>query len=193
MKDGPEGSDGEGGLVTIREYLYPIQAEWARNVLASAGIPCVLPDHHADYLASLVKGVRVQVDEGNAEEAEGILKECEFEMGGGQVREPGTLPEGEEDLPEGAEPSESFEPPPGEPEVADLGDLAAGLPPQACPSCGEAKTRPAPPPDYAAESLLGAFLKRLAGRGWFRCTGCGHVWEAGPKRKNAVDAEEPGP
>lgn len=183
-----------GGLVTIREYLYPIQAEWARNVLASVGITCVLPDTHADYLASLVKGVRVQVAEENAGEAESVLRECEFEMGAGQTREPEAGAEGEGDLPEDAEPTAAFEPPAEVPEVSDLGELSDGPASRACPRCGEPRARPTPPPDYAAESLLGAFLKRLAGRGWYRCTACGKVWEEGPRRPQRVESEgEPEP
>ena len=180
MVDSSGRTEEESSLITIREYLYPIQAEWARNVLASVGIPCVLPDHHADYLASLVKGVRVQVPEESAEEAEAILKECEYEMGAGQGHDPAEPDGGEEDSPEDAEPTEAFEPPPGAPDVADLSELSESLIPKACPKCGEFKARPAPPPDYAGESLLSAFLKRIAGRGWYRCTECEHTWEAGP-------------
>ena len=187
MTDGMEETGRSEDLVTIREYLYPIQAEWARNVLASAGIACALPDRHADYLASLTKGVRVQVEKDSAAEAESILKECEFEMGAGQTRSHAEYA-GEDELPQDAEPTE---PSGGTSEMAHLGDLASGLLPQSCPRCGESKARPAPPPDYAAESLLGAFLKRLAGRGWYRCPSCGHVWEEDfrrPMGRNEVNS-----
>lgn len=190
MADGGAGRGEEGGLVTIREYLYPIQAEWARNVLASAGIASVLPDTHADYLASLVKGVRVQVDQANAGEAESVLRECEFEMGAGQVREPEGDAVGGAELSDDAEPTEAFEPSVQAPEVDDLNELSRGPAPKSCPECAAGPARPTPPPDFAAESLLGAFLKRLAGRGWYRCPACGHVWEEGPMRPRGPGAGE---
>ena len=189
MTDEPQNPSPEGALVTIREYLYPIQAEWAYNILASVGIACVLPDSHADYLASLVKGVRVQVAQENVGEAESVLRECEFEMGAGQTRDHLAEYAREGEIPDDAEPTEQFEPQEGVPDVADLGDLAMGLIPKSCPQCGEGKARPTPPPEYAAESLLSAFLKRLAGRGWYRCPACGHIWEAGPGQKRDGEAE----
>jgi hypothetical protein len=189
MTDEPEDHSPEGSLVTIREYLYPIQAEWAHNVLASVGIACTLPDSHADYLASLVKGVRVQVAQENAGEAESVLGECEFEMGAGQTREHLAEYAAEGEIPDDAEPTEQFEPQEGAPDVADLGDLAAGLAPKSCPQCAQGKARPTPPPEYAAESLLSAFLKRLAGRGWYRCPACGHIWETGPGQKREEEPE----
>jgi hypothetical protein len=182
----PENQDGEDGIITIREYLYPIQAEWARNILAAVGIPSILPDHHADYLASLTKGVRVQVPQENADEAEAILKECEFEIGVGQTVEHAQYA-GEDELPEDTEPLEPPEASVEGLEAPNLGDLVSGFVPRSCPRCEGAGARPAPPPDYAAESLLGAFLKRLAGHGWYRCPKCGHTWESGPHRSTPPD------
>lgn len=46
-----------------------------------------------------------------------------------------------------------------------------------CPACARQEAEPTEAPAYAAESALGGFFKHFIGRGWYRCTACGHVWE----------------
>ena len=157
------------GFVTIREYLVPLEAEWARNVLAQAGICCFVPEGNLN-LSIPGTPVRLQVPAPVADEAEAVLEEMELHRRplseGDDLH--GTAP-GEEGDDGSEEPSEV--------EALDPHDLCpiALAPP--CPACGAAETASAPPPDYAGENRMTDAIKRFAGHGWYRCASCGHVWE----------------
>lgn len=156
----------EEGFVTIREYLVPLEAEWARNVLAQAGICCLVPEGNLN-LSIPGTPVRLQVLGPVADEAEAVLTEMELH------RKPigesdQTDDEGGEGEPEG----------PQEVEAMDPHDLCPVPQVPPCPMCGTADTEATPPPEYAGENRLTDAIKRLAGHGWQRCRACGHTWES---------------
>ncbi len=162
-------------LVTIRDYSNPWEAEWARDVLASAGICCLLPDSSVNYLYNFIGPVRVQVASSVADEAERILSEQEFSR----------RPILQERASMKDEPCAEEEAPPGEaPEDAEAAvdaiDPSEACPmrePAGCPNCGGAAIVSARAPAFAGESALAGAVKRLFGGGWKRCTACGHEWE----------------
>jgi len=139
-------------LVTLRQYTNPWEAEWARGVLASAGICCLIPDASVSYLYNFIGPVRVQVPSSSADDAEKVLADQEFsrkllaperEYGAEAAGEPG---EGEG----------SCEP---------------------CPACGSETVglEPAPPP--GGESPSERLLRALTGPDAWVCSSCGHRWD----------------
>jgi hypothetical protein len=155
------------GLVTVGEYFTPIEAEWARSVLASAGLCSMMPDQMMGFMLEGATGpIRLQVPSAKAEEARAILAEMEFERGLYlEAREHGEADEADEML-------EAEDVP-----AVDPHDLCPKPPSPACPTCGSSDVAPCAPPAYAADGPVTAFLKRLVGRGWMRCEGCGATWE----------------
>ncbi len=159
----------DDGFVTIREYLVPLEAEWARNVLAQAGICCLVPEGNLN-LSIPGTPVRLQVPASVEDEAEAVLTEMELHR----------KPLSESDHLDGTTPEEQSEEEPEEPsevEALDPHDLCPLAPVPPCPACGAGATAATPPPEYAGENRVTDTIKRLAGHGWFRCGACGHVWE----------------
>lgn len=183
--DTPEEPSGrpDEELVILREYASPMEAEWARTLLASAGICCLIPDSNFNYLVTPVVPIRVQVPASKKDEAEAILQEQELHL---HLLNQGEHPPQAGENEEGQGPSEAL--PEFEAEVAgvvDPHDLCPVPPPILCPACGADEADPSPPPDYAAVSALGDLLNRLSGHGWFRCGSCGAVWER--EKRNSED------
>jgi hypothetical protein len=159
------------GLVTIREYTVPLEAEWAQNVLAAAGICCLLPDRNVNYLYTPVTPVRVQVPAAVAEEAESVLAEMEMHRQAiGEVGASG-----------GAESAEgpAAEEEPSAVEAIDPHDLCP-VPESrlACPACGSREVEAAPPPAGVEPTVFESLVAAALGRGWVRCVACGHQWES---------------
>lgn len=72
----------EDRLVTVGEYFTPIEAEWARSVLASAGLCSMLPDQVMGFMLEGTTGaIRLQVPASREEEARALLNEMDFERG----------------------------------------------------------------------------------------------------------------
>ncbi len=160
---------GDADLVVVGEYVMPLEAEWARSVLASAGICCLIPDTAMSYIYPFTGLVRVQVPASREAEARALLDEMDFERGlfleakaRGEVEEaePGPPPEPSDDG-----------------TAIDPHELCPTPPALLCPSCGSGEADPCPAPAYSTDSAAGAFLKRILGHGWMRCGACGHVWE----------------
>jgi hypothetical protein len=150
------------GLVTIRTYLTLMEVEWARSVLASAGLCCFVPD---------AVGGTLQVPASVAEEAERVLAGQELERG--LVSE---TAHGGEAAAREAEP-DSKEEEPAAVEAVEPHDLCPAPPALLCPACGSQAVEDTPPPKYAAESALSGAFSRFLGRGWHRCADCGHQWK----------------
>jgi hypothetical protein len=159
------------GLVTIRQYTVPLEAEWAQNVLAAAGICCLLPDRNVNYLYTPVTPVRVQVPASVAEEAEAVLTEMEMHRRG----------VGEVEAPESAAAAEgpSVEEQPDAVEAIDPHDLCP-VPESrlVCPACGSREAEAAPPPAGVEPTVFESLVAAALGRGWVRCVACGHQWES---------------
>jgi hypothetical protein len=159
----------EEGLVTVGEYRTAMEAEWARAVLASAGLCAMLPDQAMGTILDASGPLRLQVSESKAEEAKAILSEMELERGLYlEARERGEVEEADDGSPQ--EPIEDGS-------AIDPHDLCPSSPALTCPACAGEEVGPCPAPKYAVESAAGAFLRRLFGKGWFRCSACGHTWE----------------
>ena len=161
------------GLVTIREYSVPMEADWAQNVLAAAGICCLIPDRNANSLAPFPSPVRVQVPASKVEDAEEIL--CAMEM----HRKP--MSEGENRENDEGQDSRAGEDEAQEPdnvEAIDPHDLCPvpGHSPH-CPSCGAEEVEASAAPEGVRESLFESLVSAATGRGWLRCAACGHAWE----------------
>lgn len=155
------------GLVTIREYTVPLEAEWAQNVLAAAGICCLLPDRNVNYLYTPVTPVRVQVPAAVAEEAESVLAEMEMQRALGETPESAEAAEG---------PAADEEP--ASVEAIDPHDLCPV--PEArlvCPACGSKEIEASDPPSGVQASMFESLVSAALGRGWVRCTACGHSFE----------------
>ena len=160
------------GLVTIREYTVPLEAEWAQNILAAAGICCLIPDRNVNYLYTPVTPVRVQVPAAMAEEAESVLTEMEMHrqsLGGSREVEEPEARDGALDLSE-------------EPDLVDAIDPHDLCPvperaPLACPTCGSGEVEAAPKPAGVEQSVFESLLSAATGRGWLRCAACGHLFE----------------
>ena len=162
---------GSSDVVTVGEYPTALEAEWARSVLASAGICCQLPEASMATILPFAGLIRVQVPAERAEEASALLEAMDFERGlflkasaEGGAEEPGG------EVPADFAEVEALDP-------HDLCPSPAALP---CPRCGSEETEPSPAPPYAGENALASFFKRLTGRGWMRCADCGHLFERGP-------------
>ncbi len=162
-------------LVTIREYSNPWEAEWARDVLASAGICCLLPDASLNYLYNFIGAVRVQVSSSVAEEAEKILSEQEFSRR--PLLQGKAALDGEPGAETDVSPSESSEEAEASVDAIDPAEACPMREPAGCPNCGSAAVVSAPAPAHAGESVLASAVKRIFGGGWKRCTACGHQWE----------------
>jgi hypothetical protein len=159
----------EEELITVGEYRTAMEAEWARAVLASAGLCAMLPDQAMGTILDASGPLRLQVPESKAEEARAILSEMELERGLYlEARERGEVEEADDGAPQ--EPLEDGS-------AVDPRDLCPSSPGLTCPACSSEEVGPSFPPKYAVESAAGAFLKRLFGKGWFRCSSCGHTWE----------------
>ncbi len=161
-----------GNLVTIREYFVPMEAEWAQNVLAQAGICCLVPDGNLN-LSVPGTPVRLQVPAAAAEEAEAVLAEMEMHrkpLDEGGAPEDGAGPEPQEDD-EDAEPDAVS--------AIDPHDLCP-LPPSAslcCPACQSEAVNASEPPPGVRTSLFEHLVSAATGKGWLRCAACGHTWE----------------
>lgn len=160
----------EDRLVTVGEYFTPIEAEWARSVLASAGLCSMLPDQVMGFMLEGTTGaIRIQVPASREEEARALLDEMEFERGlflEAHAR-------GEADAPEPGPPEE----PSDDGTAIDPHELCPAPPDLLCPSCAGREVDPCPAPAFSTDSAAGAFFKRILGRGWVKCGSCGHVWE----------------
>ncbi len=162
-------------LVTIREYSVPMEADWAQNILAAAGICCLLPDRNANSLVPFPCPVRVQVPASKAEDAEEILSAMEMhrrplsEAASREKDEGQDSLEGEDDLQE-----------PDRVEALDPHDLCPmpGRPPR-CPACGGDKVEAAAAPAGVQESFFERIVSAATGCGWLHCATCGHSWEGG--------------
>ena len=159
------------GLVTIRTYMTVLEVEWARSVLASAGLCCFVPDAVGGTLFPMPGGIRLQVPASAAEEAERVLAGQELERGlvsgaphGGEPAAPEAEPGPTDEEPEAVEAVEPH-------------DLCPAPPSLLCPACGSQAVEDTPPPKYAAESALSGAFSRFLGRGWHRCADCGHEWK----------------
>ena len=161
-------------LVTIRKYTNPWEAEWARDVLASAGICCLLPDSSLNYLYNFIGAVRVQVSSSVADEAEKILSEQEFSRRPLLQRKGGVTDMSSEAE---ASPTESPEEADASVDAIDPGEACPMREPEGCPNCGGTAVVSTHAPAFAGESALAGAVKRLFGGGWKRCTACGHEWE----------------
>jgi hypothetical protein len=78
-------------LVTIRSFWYVAEAELARGLLESAGIPSFLFDENIvslGWYANAVGGVRLRVDAANAEAANRILEEATAQPSPSEEPEP---------------------------------------------------------------------------------------------------------
>ena len=63
---------GAGGtLVTVGRFLDPVQAQMAKGMLESSGIPCFLQGENANHMLPLAFRVRLQV----LEEDEAVARE----------------------------------------------------------------------------------------------------------------------
>lgn len=60
-----------GNLVTVGRFLDPVQAQMAKGMLESSGIPCFLQGENANHMVPLAFRVRLQV----LEEDEDIARE----------------------------------------------------------------------------------------------------------------------
>jgi hypothetical protein len=162
-------------LVTIREYTNPWEAEWARDVLASAGICCLLPDASLNYLYNFIGAVRVQVASSVAQEAENILAEQEFSrrltLGGKAGQE---LESQDPTEPVSTELTEKTESPV---DAIDPRDACPMREPRGCPNCGGEEIESVSAPAHEGQSALAGVVKRFFGHGWKRCSACGHQWE----------------
>lgn len=166
-------ADEDEGLVTIREYSVPMEADWAQNILAAAGICCLIPDRNANSLVPFPSPVRVQVPASKAEDAEEILRAMEMhrkpmsESGPREGSEDRDSPDGEGDLQE-----------PDDVEAIDPRDLCP-VPghPLRCPSCGGKEVEATTAPAGAQESFFESLVSAATGHGWLRCATCGSVWE----------------
>jgi len=158
-------ADEDEGLVTIREYSVPMEADWAQNILAAAGICCLIPDRNANSLVPFPSPVRVQVPASRAADAEEIL--VAMEMHRKPMSEAGPSEDGEESLEE-----------PEEVAAIDPHDLCPvpGHPPH-CPACGGEEVEETAAPAGVQESLFERLVSTATGRGWLRCSACGHSWE----------------
>jgi hypothetical protein len=155
-------------LITVGEYRTAMEAEWARSVLASAGLCAMLPDQAMGTILDATGPLRLQVPESKADEAKAILSEMELERGLFlEARERGEMEEADDDPQEPLEDGSAIDP----------HDLCPSSPALTCPACGVEEVGPCPPPEHAVESAASAFLRRLFGKGWFRCSACGHTWE----------------
>lgn len=68
MSDGTRSS---GTLVTVGRFLHPTQAQMAKGMLESFGVPCFLQGEHANHMVPLAFRARLQVlaeDEATARE-----------------------------------------------------------------------------------------------------------------------------
>ena len=69
---------GSGKLVTVDRFLDPVQAQMAKGMLESSGIPCFLQGENANHMVPLAFRVRLQV----LEEDEAIAREYLRSVGG---------------------------------------------------------------------------------------------------------------
>ena len=160
-------------IVTIREYSVPMEADWAQNVLAAAGICCLIPDRNANTLVPFPSPVRVQVPASKVADAEEIL--CAMEMhrkpfGGPENRENDEGPDSRAGEGEAQETDNV--------EAIDPHDLCPvpGRAPQ-CPACGAEEVEATAAPEGIRESLFESLVSVATGRGWLKCAACGHAWE----------------
>jgi hypothetical protein len=161
---------GFSNLVTVGEYPTALEAQWARAVLASAGICCQIPDDSMATILPFTGLIRAQVPAEKADEASALLESMDFERGLFLDASFGRDGEGGcEEVPSDFSPVEALDP-------HDLCPSPEAVP---CPQCGSEETEPSPAPDYAAQSALASFFQRLAGRGWMRCAACGRLFERG--------------
>ena len=56
-----DGFSHDGTLVTVGRYLDPMQAQMAKGLLESSGIPCFLMGENANHMVPLAFRVRLQV------------------------------------------------------------------------------------------------------------------------------------
>ena len=63
--------EGSGKLVTVGRFLDPMQAQMAKGMLESSGIPCFLQGENANHMVPLAFRVRLQV----LEEDEAVARE----------------------------------------------------------------------------------------------------------------------
>ena len=162
-----------GNLVTIREYFVPMEAEWARNVLAQAGICCLVPDGNLN-LSVPGTPVRLQVPAAAAEEAEAVL--TEMEMHRRPLDEEGVQEDEAAEFEPGARDDEAE---PDAVSAIDPHDLCP-LPPSAslrCPACQSEAVEASEPPAGVKETFFEHLLSAATGKGWLRCAACGHTWE----------------
>jgi hypothetical protein len=160
-------------IVTIREYSVPMEADWAQNVLAAAGICCLIPDRNANTLVPFPSPVRVQVPASKAADAEEIL--CAMEM----HRKPfGGQDDSDSDEGQDSESEEGKDQEADRVVAIDPHDLCPvpGRGPQ-CPSCGAEEVEATAAPEGIRESLFESLVSAARGRGWLRCASCGHAWE----------------
>ncbi|OYV98915.1 MAG: hypothetical protein B7X11_05725 [Acidobacteria bacterium 37-65-4] len=166
-------ADEDEGLVTIREYSVPMEADWAQNILAAAGICCLIPDRNANSLVPFPSPVRVQVPASKAEDAEEILSA--MEMHRKPTREAGTRgdDEGQDSLA-----GEGGDQEPDSVDAIDPHDLCPvpGSAPR-CPACGGEEVEATTAPAGVQESFFESLVSAATGRGWVRCAACGSVWE----------------
>ena len=62
---------GSGKMVTVGRFLDPVQAQMAKGMLESSGVPCFLQGENANNLVPLAFRVRLQV----LEEDEAVARE----------------------------------------------------------------------------------------------------------------------
>ncbi len=72
-----KGLGNSGKLVTVGRFLNPMQAQMARGMLESSGIPCFLQGEHANHMVPLAFRVRLQV----LEEDEAVAREYLLSVG----------------------------------------------------------------------------------------------------------------
>jgi len=199
-------------LVTVGKYDTPAEAQWARNVLASAGICALLPESEMGRIFSVLHravydpkhgGIRLQVKAEHEEAAREILAKTPYERMGyeecerrrAEARRCGEC--GSEDLaavPRAESVSGGFELRCVECGVrhpvddATYHDDAFPLLPSSCPKCGSHRLHQTEPP---AEALnRGDWQDRQ----WLRCDDCTHEWEIADLVKEGAPkaAEAPG-
>ncbi len=72
-----KGLGNSGKFVTVGRFLNPMQAQMARGMLESSGIPCFLQGEHANHMVPLAFRVRLQV----LEEDEAVAREYLLSVG----------------------------------------------------------------------------------------------------------------
>ncbi len=66
-----QGLNNSGRMVTVGRFLDPMQAQMAKGMLESSGIPCFLQGENANHMVPLAFRVRLQV----LEEDEAVARE----------------------------------------------------------------------------------------------------------------------